>query len=520
MKLYHPLALAFGLEILTLVAQGQPGAIDPSFGTNGFTLPAIGPSSVAPYDLVILPDDRIVVVGSVNNTLTGFDWFVSRFLPDGAIDTTFGTEGVATFHLLGTDRLTDVQLLHDGKLLLAGMTYASPYTLAALARVDTNGVLDSGFGSNGITVLSTEPTHFENRVSDLMVLPDSSILLLGWVDRDTLRYDEGASQGLWHILQDGTPDQSFGNASPLVERDLFMDQLNDRAQGFTLRSDGRLVVVGGSYIGPYERWSLAYWNTDGSIPSGFNEAYYPITPNQFNEALDVLAMSNGDQLVVGEAGNDLTIARIDPLGLVVPSYGTEGLYRIDLGLGNTSVPVEIAPSAGGQLLVLGSIFRQFTGSIYLNRLDLDTGMPDLGFGDTSLVEWRVYPDSSTVAGAMGLQSDGRIVVAGYYFGINTSKPFLVRFNNDLSVDVPYLATPTSIGVYPNPFDRTMTVTGTATGGRIDVVDPLGRLIWSGPSDPTSTVIQLPPGCAGVYLVRYLNGGYIDTVHAVRTAEVR
>ncbi|MBL8002287.1 MAG: T9SS type A sorting domain-containing protein [Flavobacteriales bacterium] len=500
-----------------LLATAQPGTIDLAFGAGGITQYPIGTGHDVNRDLVVLPDDRFVVVGHTYDSITGFDWFAARFLSDGGWDTTFGVNGLVRFDLLGDeDGVNAVALQPDGRLVLAGTSYDGTAMHAAVARLNSDGTLDGAFGINGVVVLPVDPVFDDNHATDVLVLPDSSLLVTGWADRDAVWTNLGGSQGLWHLFADGTPDNAFGNFAALAERDLFQDQLNDRALCCALRPDGLVAAAGGSFVNGYERMSFAHWNTDGSVPGGFSEAYYMVPSSFSSHVVEVLPLINSDQVLVGQASSDLTYVHVDATGALDPTFATNGVYRMDLGPGNTSIPAHALRTPDDHAVVVGTIYRGPEPSLYLHRIDLSTGMPDTLFGSGALVEWQISPDSSTVGTAIGMQSDGRLVVAGTYFNFAYNKPFVTRFQQDITTDLRPASTVSSVRVAPNPFQYRTTVLGTESGGTVELLDAMGRTLMHVRSAEGSTELVPPVLEAGPYLLRYRTSAGTQVVRVVRT----
>ncbi len=130
------------------------GALDPSFGVNGqSSTPGVG--GVA---LVIQPDDRIVMAGSVIQV--GTDFSVARFDADGALDPTFNSTGVAIFDLgRPIEGASAVALQADGKIVVAGTSFTNGTDGGdfVVLRYATDGVLDASFGTGGVVL-----TDFDN----------------------------------------------------------------------------------------------------------------------------------------------------------------------------------------------------------------------------------------------------------------------------------------------------------------------------------------------------------------------
>jgi uncharacterized delta-60 repeat protein len=120
-----------------LVRYNANGSRDTSFGVGGKVTTDFGASDVA-FDLVILPDGRIVAGGSSGN-----DWSLARYLPNGTLDTSFGGDGRVTTDLgLGPysgDVLSGLMLLDDGTLVAAG----NGYHYVVLGQFRPDGTLDA-----------------------------------------------------------------------------------------------------------------------------------------------------------------------------------------------------------------------------------------------------------------------------------------------------------------------------------------------------------------------------------------
>jgi uncharacterized delta-60 repeat protein len=91
--------------------------------------------------------------------------------PVGAPDTSFGSNGFATFDAGKTGSWEAVFVQSDNKLLVAGEVDSGGTTYPSgalfLARYNDNGTPDTAFGTNGVTVVA--PTNGVNHVSSVIV---------------------------------------------------------------------------------------------------------------------------------------------------------------------------------------------------------------------------------------------------------------------------------------------------------------------------------------------------------------
>jgi uncharacterized delta-60 repeat protein len=156
----------------------------------------------APQVVALQPDGRILV-GGYKRTLIGVicnggchekftrDFHLARFNGDGTLDTTFGTNGRVTTdfsHLFGPlyaelAQISMISIQEDGKIVAVGSseTRVSEYDPnvwnVALVRYNTDGTLDTTFGTGGIAIpdLGIE----QPRSEDMVLQSDGKIVVAG-----------------------------------------------------------------------------------------------------------------------------------------------------------------------------------------------------------------------------------------------------------------------------------------------------------------------------------------------------
>jgi len=167
-------------------------ALDTSFGTNGSVSDLI-PGSVV-TSIKTLSDGSILVAGWINhndNGVSSNDFFLAKYTKSGARDTTFGNgQGWVYTNFCthqgggaGSDTAYAIAVQSNGKIILAGgacSCYAgSGYCqIFALARYNSNGTIDSSFGTNGKT--RTVPEVYKPAVfRSVNLLSDGKIIGVG-----------------------------------------------------------------------------------------------------------------------------------------------------------------------------------------------------------------------------------------------------------------------------------------------------------------------------------------------------
>jgi uncharacterized delta-60 repeat protein len=177
-----------GSEDIILVRYLSTGALDTAFGTGGKVQTSFGSGSDIGSDLVILPDNKIFVVGETNSGSSGkADFAIVRYNSDGQLDLSFGQTGKTTINTSsstsGGDGALKVKLDSKGKILILG--YADSATAgvdATLVRLNSDGVVDTGFGTLGVLLTSIgSGASQDNPFSIDVNLNDNSIAIAGGV---------------------------------------------------------------------------------------------------------------------------------------------------------------------------------------------------------------------------------------------------------------------------------------------------------------------------------------------------
>jgi uncharacterized delta-60 repeat protein len=154
--------VTYGATELELARYDPDGTLDTSFGSSGIVTNS---SFSAAYAGAIYPvagtanDGKIVVDGQ------GSGLELARYNPDGSLDSSFGRGGMITAPTgqIGAyyDNTEGVVIQSDGRIVVSGTGEPHP-TYFATARYNTDGSLDSTFGSGGIVttaISSAEEGH-------------------------------------------------------------------------------------------------------------------------------------------------------------------------------------------------------------------------------------------------------------------------------------------------------------------------------------------------------------------------
>lgn len=195
--------------LMRFAANGQ---IDTSFGTGGYVIATKTSFAETGLRMDVAADGRVVVAGYADPTeIGGIDFIITRFMPDGQTDASFGAGGKVSINFASlNDRGYDVKVMPDGRIVAAGMAgfdYWSGRDNFAAVRYLANGQPDMAFGSGGRAYYDIGG-HGDN-VEAMYLETNGSLMLLGSsFDQSKLAYDVALAR----ILVDGNLDRSFGQA--------------------------------------------------------------------------------------------------------------------------------------------------------------------------------------------------------------------------------------------------------------------------------------------------------------------
>lgn len=245
------------------------GSFDNSFGVNGVASSTNGSGDNAINSLAIRPDGRIVAGGTLDmGIVTQFTQFaLMQFSESGILDSSFGTNGIATFNFGTTDLLKGIALTPTGSIIAAGTS--SPKCTNSpcnnfgflVIKLAATGKLDSTFGTNGIArKVSPTWTYVPN---GCFTMQNGNIITAAGLGVTTGGYSNQIarcdSTGVW--------DNSFGtNGTTTLPANIYISAL-------TAQADGKIIAIGHSS----NSFNLARFNSSGSIDSTFGRRGLIIT---------------------------------------------------------------------------------------------------------------------------------------------------------------------------------------------------------------------------------------------------
>jgi uncharacterized delta-60 repeat protein len=414
---------------------------------------AIGPlqiGDVVSFDLAATGGDDLATSAPVNDAeVTG---------KPGSFDVAFGAQqtGYATVGLGSDDAgaFNDIEVLPDGSFLAAGSsTGGLGAGFMILGRFTAEGLFDATFNGGALVHVNFQ-TGSSNEACDIQAVGrqvNGSILGIGWsAGGMNFPPDIGIIQ---RAASGGAGSNVFGN-------------LGGKSR----------VNLGG----------------DETVSDG-------------------LVLPDSEILAVGQTNGRLFVARMDTLGTLDVSFGSNGFQSIDVA--PTSGAEAVTLDASGRILVAGFVDDGARAMVVV-RFTAD-GLLDTTFGQGGVVAVR-DPDGNSRAAAIAVRPNGRVVVAGEAPGKSGSlevevHQFLEDGTPDLSFGVQGVATVASTG------DDTVEDMALLPDGRVLLAVTNGgpflvRLMRDGTLDPYFS----PDGLVPVYLG---DSGVVRGLEVVSRAKV-
>src|SRR3990172_7858788 len=176
---------------------------------------------------------------------------------------------------------------------------------------------------------------------------------------------------------------------------------------------------------------MARYNNDGSLDVDFGFGGLVQTDvYSIDEANSVAIQSDGKIVVAGYCcyPSNFAIVRYTTYGSLDTSFGADGIVTTNAN-GNHDEGRAVAIQSDGKIIVAGYTWGEDASDFLLVRFNTD-GTLDSNFGIGGIVTTDIN-SASNMCYSLAIQSDEKIVAAGYTSGPNFT---IVRYNTDGSPD--------------------------------------------------------------------------------------
>jgi uncharacterized delta-60 repeat protein len=460
------------------------GSLDPTFGNGaGYVTTSTTPYTDAAYTALIQPNGDIVAVGNAGTSSSGHEFGVERYNSNGSLDTSFGSGGVA---LASFGSQSAVGL--SGALYPAGTANAGDiveegeynYQYQILARFNTNGTLDTTFGTGGEVMTAIPSMSFINENGGVVVTSTGQIVALS-IDGYTNQF------ALARYNANGSLDTTFGQGGFVITT---VPNMNGSGIPTLLQQPDGTLIVTTAQAPPNSAnvWDLYAFNANGTPDTSFGNQGIVTTaapggPYAATLYFNAGSSNDGQIVVIGGTGNNSNIdelARYNANGSLDTTFGTGGLEQTSFNF----IPEQAAVDANGRFVVTGD---EYGGSATeLARFNVN-GTPDTTFGNGGLVTTTFGNGSTGQAVAIypnaGAPTDGDIVVAGRVDNGTKDNVLVARYLAQANAPYFQITGPSSVTAGTT---GSFTVTALNANGTIDT-GYIGTVQFSSSSDPQAVL---------------------------------
>jgi uncharacterized delta-60 repeat protein len=496
----------------TIMRYNTDGSLDNTFSISGIAETPVGISSNFALSSVLQNDGKIIEVGYTKNPNIGsdYDFAVCRFNEDGSPDNVFGDNGISVTREETYDEYgRSVALQSDGKIIVAGNSLLGTLSQFALARYNSNGVLDKNFGKDGM-VNTMIGNHYDDKITSVAIRNDDMIVTAGYSNNDG-----SFDMALARYKPNGDLDNTFGTDGKVITS---LGAEDDIINSIALQNDGKIIAAGYTSIEDKLNIAVLRYDPDGSVDVSFGRNGIVTTPaGSYDEAYSVAIQSDGRIVAAGSAKNgdntDFVLVRYKSSGDPDSTFGVNGIVITPIGSGDDQIN-SVAIQGDGKILVGGTSSVDSTSDFVVARYNKN-GTLDNTFGTNGVI---IVPLGNSYSGVNSImvQKDGKILAAGSSWdGRNYSVFSLLRFSADVPTGIKenngggISASSVLEQNYPNPFNLSTRI-------KYSIASPsfVTLKIYNSMGQEIKTLVNQDQN-TGHYEVTFYSGGFEDGVYFCR-----
>ena len=213
----------------------------------------------------------------------------------------------------------------------------------------------------------------------------------------------------------GNLDGTFGSGGKVTTE---FTGMSAQALAMAVQPDGKIVLAGRAIdVSSDSDLALARYNANGTLDTAFGTGgrvttdipRAPDPPTDDGLSAVAIQSSDGKIVVAGYSSTGWLVARYEADGDLDTTFGTAGTTTLDFG-SSLDTAHALGLQSDGKIVVAGSGNAGITGDFALARLSTTGGLDSSFSGDGKLL--TDFGGTGDTAYALGLQSDGKIVAAG------------------------------------------------------------------------------------------------------------
>lgn len=417
---------ANGFNNMSTVRYHADGSLDTGFGSGGKVI-SIQNVSQAAQSVKIKPDGKILVAGGNR------DFILLGYKPNGALDNTFGINGMVATHFISAPEVArTMEILEDGKIIVAGDLTIADQTFTGLARFYPNGTLDESFGNSGKTKITF--SQLNSRIEALKIKQNGKLIAVGFVQ------PSGGAPTDYALLQcgpDGLQDKTFGVGGQVIG---FVDGEKAEFRSIAVQRDQKLVVSGFTNGANDADFALARYHLNGNLDTSFGMNGKVVSNFGNQDLANAVAILPDDKILAAGIlrtsinNSDILLARYHSNGILDSTFGQYGKVITDINVTNDHL-TSIAIQQDHKILAGGS--TNATGQSALLLRYLPNGILDHSFGQSGkIISTFSYPVS--FISSIKVLLSGKIIALVKAMGATgNSDIILALYNSDGTLDASF-----------------------------------------------------------------------------------
>ena len=418
-------------EYITELCLGRinpDGTLDGSFNHDGRLYIGLGTSSSTGTAVGVLPDGNIVIAGYSWDGGSSYSGKLARVIPEGFVDENFAPGGWRS--VSGSEKLWDLAVQPDGRVLLLGELSSKPGEVAIFRRTPGGDSADPTFSLDG---RASYDAGWYDQPRNIALLPDGRILAHAKSGPDFFTPNTTVMVRLW---PEGTPDEGGYQAFGFDEGGSgFPSGSIEDAKGMVIQPDGKVVVAGfvAHPSSGESDFGCVRILPDGELDPSFGvNGHTTFSFHNNDTATSVALQPDGKIVVAGYTGSgngvNFLVVRFLPNGTLDNTFGFSGFNVIDF-LGGPDYAQAVAVAPDGKIVIAGGAFNGVNQVVGVARFGPD-GVADNSF-DLDAKQLVEFEAGATHAGTCVLvQPDRKIVAGGYVNG----DFILLRLNESGNLD--------------------------------------------------------------------------------------
>jgi uncharacterized delta-60 repeat protein len=368
------------------------GTIDSSFGTDGVFSYDFGSTVYQRgYDITIDTNGKILITGFAAPSYTQRNLFAMRLNQNGTLDTSFNTNGIFLLDNGYINNVYKIIVSTDGKIFIGGAIATSTISQLAIIKLNDDGTYDTTFNLDGISATDIGNNSNSNYIRDMDILPNGKIMTLAAT---------GYSILLAKFTDNGELDTTYGGGDGIYEYSPGNANYEFYASKFHINTDGTIFMLATkNCVGcnPGSGSNVSRWvfkiDVNGAYDNTFsgNGEYFI---GNFLSPPVAFAVSDTQEIYIAVKKYDFEFQKLTSTGSLDTSFHSDGVWNPTEVERRKMYPFGMSLNSSGELMVLGKFFYPgFTDNMFIYRDGPSQNNVILSVEETILDgEFTLYPN--------------------------------------------------------------------------------------------------------------------------------